>query len=98
MPVDFPEPRSKPVPTLFSTSDGRGFLSSVPLVFLSRRKAPGGVSLEQCHVVDTVDNVLTYLAQRVDPMAPGTPSCCHHNHLAEVIGILCLLNDARHLQ
>lgn len=44
----------------------------------------------------TIDNVLTYLAQGVDPAAPGTPSLGHRILLAEVIEILCLLNDGCH--
>jgi hypothetical protein len=96
MPVDFPEPGSKPGTALFSAGDCRGFLSPVTLVFPGRCQAPAGVRAEKRQVADTVDNVLTDLAQRIDPAASGTPPCSHRILLAEVIEILCLLNDGRH--
>src|ERR1700761_7167836 len=98
MPVDFPEAGRQPRPALFGTGNGRVVLVPEPRIFLGRCEAPIGGALKQGHIVDTVDDVLTYLPQRVDPAASGTPSCRHRNPLTEVIEILCLLNDGCHLR
>jgi hypothetical protein len=98
MPVDFTEAGSQSVSSLFSPRYRRGVLSSVAFIFSGRRQAPARLDLVERQVICTIHNVLTYLAHGVDPTAPGTPSCCHRILLAEVIGILCLLNDRCHLR
>lgn len=98
MPVDFLETDSQPIPSLHCASDRREVLLPAPLVLLGRCQAPAGAYFIKGNVLATVDNVLPYLAQRVDPTAPGTPSLRHRILLAEVIEILCLLNDTCHLR